>query len=404
MRLLLVVIFVVILGGSLGIAHTWSEFSGVEEQMELPANVQVGDGGADSNAATTSQQPADTTGTPRARIVGESSNDFGILERDATRSHSFVVRNDGDADLLVEKQGVSCGLCVQTTFARAIVKPGEEVTIPVTFQAHKPGPALNENLEVRTNDAAHEVIRFDLIAYISEAAGASVSELALGTISTDEGGAASFRVYGFVEQPLEIVECKFSEGDNQDYFEWEVGELTEEAVKAGQAHAKFGKEIKVTIKSGLPVGPLEQNFTIVARAGKVVTINVPVSGRVTGDLSFLGGSRFSSDKSLLSLGRILAGEGGMAKLHLRVKGEHRDEVQVTVGECVPVEYLSATIGERKVIQDGKTYLYPVTVELDKSAPPMNRLGGVGSSVGKIVIHTTHPTAKEVTLHVRFAVE
>ena len=39
MRLLLVVILVVILGGSLGIGHTWSEFSGVEEEMELPATV-----------------------------------------------------------------------------------------------------------------------------------------------------------------------------------------------------------------------------------------------------------------------------------------------------------------------------------------------------------------------------
>jgi hypothetical protein len=35
---------------------------------------------------------------------------------------------------------------------------------------------------------------------------------------------------------------------------------------------------------------------------------------------------------------------------------------------------------------------------------MNRLGGVGTDVGKIMLHTTHPTAKEVTLYVRFAVE
>ncbi|MEO8498152.1 MAG: DUF1573 domain-containing protein [Planctomycetota bacterium] len=405
MRLLLVVIFVMILGTSLGIAHTWSEFSGIEEQMVLSSSVKINDSDATvAEAATTNQRPARSTGTPRAIVVGETRNDFGVMTRYASSSHTFVVRNDGDADLLVEKQTVSCSLCVITTFDRATVKPGEEVSIPVTLSTKKPGPALNETLEVRTSDPDHEVIRFDLIAYIADAAGASVSELALGTISTDEGGAASFHVYGFVDEPVEIVECKMFERENQKYFAWQVGDLTEEAVKAGQPHAKSGKEIKVTIEPGLPVGPLEQNFTIVARAGEEVTISLPVSGRVTGDLSLIGGSTFTADKSLLSLGRILVGEGASAKLHMMVKGNHRADVRLTVGECDPVGYLSATVGEPKAIQDGKAYLHPVTVELDKSAPTMNRLGGVGASVGKIIIHTTHPTAKEVTLYVRFAVE
>ncbi|MDA1054726.1 MAG: DUF1573 domain-containing protein [Planctomycetota bacterium] len=404
MRLLLVVIFALVLGGSLGIVQTWREFSGFEERMELPGSVAADDGGTIADAMTASPPPTNTTGSPRAEVVGPSSHDFGVMERDTSRSHSFVIRNRGDADLRVGKPEASCGICVETTFEEATLKPGEEVTIPVTLTARKPEPALNESLELRTSDTAHDVIRFDLIAYVSEAAGASVSELALGTVSTDTGGATSFRVYGFVDEPLEIVNFKLSDRDNQDYFEWEVSELTPEAVKAGQAHAHFAKEIKIAIKPGMPVGPLEQNITIIARAGKLVTINVPVTGRVTGDLSLLGGSKFSTEMSLLSLGRILVGEGAAAKLHMMVKGEHRDEVQLTIGTCDPADYLSATVGERKAIQDGKTYLFPITVELDKRAPAMNRLGGVGSAVGRIVIHTTHPTAKEVILFVRFAVE
>ena len=404
MRLPLVVIGIALLGVSLGIAHTRSLFSGVEERMELPGAVRVGDGGTIAKSAAASLESAETTGKPQAKVVGESRNDFGVLKREESKTHSFVVRNDGDADLLVEKQDVSCGQCVQTTFTSAIVKPGDEVTIPVTLAAHKPGPALSENLEVRTNDKSHEVIRFELIGYISAAAGASVSELAFGTISTDAGGVASFRVYGFAEPQLEIVECKLNNRVHQDYFEWEVGELTLDAVKAGQPHANFGKEIKVTIKPGLPVGPLEQNLTIVARAGEEVTIDLPVSGRVTGDISLMGGSTFTPDKNLLSLGRFLAGEGATAKLHMMVKGEHREDVRLTVGESVPAKFLSATIGERRAIRDGEAYLYPVVVEISKDTPAMNRLGGVGTEVGKIMLHTTHPTAKEVTLYVRFAVE
>ncbi len=404
MRLLLVVIVIIILGSSLGIAHTWSEFSGMEERMELPAAVRVGHKSTITPVAKPSQEPANANGTPRAEVVGVSTKDFGILKREHSKSHSFVIRNSGDADLLVDKQKVSCSLCVETTFTSATVKPGEEITIPVTLNAKKPGPALTEHLELRTNDKSHAVIQFDLLAYITEAAGASLTELSFGTISTDVGGAASFQIYGFAESELEIVECKLNAQSNEEYFAWEIDEMTPEAVKAGQAHAKFGKEVKLTIKPGLPVGPLEVSFTIVARAGEEVKINLPVSGRVVGDLSLLGGSTFTPDKNLLSLGRVFVGEGASAKLHMMVKGEHRNDVQVSVGECDPAGYLTATIGERKSIRDGDAYLFPVVVEISKDAPAMNRLGEVGASVGTIMLHTTHPIAKQVKLYVRFAVE
>jgi len=329
MRLAFGVVFVAILGGVLGVARTWSEFSGVEEQLELPASVTVGGPGDVTTPEEKREEIVDTSGIARAVIEGEPSHDFGVIKRDEAKSCSFVVRNEGDADLLIEKQNVSCSLCVETTFTSATVSPGEEVTIPVSLRARKPGPELSEALEVRTNDKSRSVIRFELIAYISEAAGASVSELSLGTIYTDKASSASFRIYGFSEHQLEIVDCKMMDSDNQDRFEWQISDLSKEAVKAGQAHAVSGKEVKVEIKPGLPVGPLKQEFTIVARAGEEITINVPVVGQVTGDVSIIGGSTYTPDKSVLSLGRILVGEGASAKLHVMVKGEHRDDIQVT---------------------------------------------------------------------------
>ncbi|MCA9121327.1 MAG: DUF1573 domain-containing protein [Planctomycetaceae bacterium] len=401
MRLVLVVAAFAALGCVAGLAHTWSEFSDVDERMELPATVQVGEV---SSVAKSGLLPDDNEGIPKAILVGDASNDFGVLHKDQSKSYSFTVRNDGDADLHIEKQTVSCSMCVQTTFETAKVRPGEEVKIPVTLTARKPGPELSEALEVRTNDPSHDVIRFELIAYVSEAAGASVSELALGTVSTDQGTNATFRVYGFNEQPLEILECKMQAGDRTEFFDWQISDLSPEAVKEGQRHAVFGKEVKVQVKPGLPVGPVDQNFTIVARSGEEVIINLPVSGRVTGDVSIIGGSTFSPENSLLSIGRLLAGEGASVKLHLMVKGDHQEDVKVTVGECQPAEYLSATIGEPKTMQSGRARLIPLNIEVSKDAPPVNHLGGERSSVGKIVLQTTHPTAKELTLFVRFAVE
>ncbi|MBC8355857.1 MAG: DUF1573 domain-containing protein [Planctomycetes bacterium] len=399
MRLPVIVVLLVFLGVAFGIARSWSELIGVEEKLELPQSVRVGDAGTAAES-----EVGDETGTSLAVVVGEAMYDVGVMKRDESRSHTFVVRNDGSVDLLIEKQDVSCGLCVKTQFERAVVKPGEVVEIFVTLIARKPGPELSEGLEVRTNDKTHEVIRLELTTYVTESAGASVNELALGTFSTSEGASATFNVYGFAGDQLDIVQCESEDQATKRFFELEVNDLSQDAAKAGQKYAKFGKEIKVTIKPGFPVGPLYQGITIVADTGEKVIIQIPLSGRVTGDLSLIGGLKYSPARSRLALGRQLAGEGASATLHLMVKGEHRDDVQLTVGECDPADYLTVTIGERKTFNDGNAYLIPLTVEVSKDTPVMNRLGGVQTPTGRIVLKTTHPTATEVVLYVRFAVE
>lgn len=403
MRLVCLVIGVAILGAFLGIAHSRSQFSGVEERFELPIGLVANDERPAQGAAVGDLQES-PRGEPAVVIVGESHNDFGVLRHEQSRSHQFVIRNDGDVDLQVEKHNVSCGLCVVTAFTSAIVKPGAELEIPVTLNARKPGPELNEALEIRTNDKLHEVIRFELLAYVSDPVGASVRELALGTISTDEGAESSFNIYGFEDGPLLVKECHPSDLPNKSFFEVELRDLTVEELKAEQSHAKFGKQVKLMIKPGLPVGPLEQSLKIVASSGEDVTLSVSVVGKVAGDLALIGGSKFSPDKSVLSLGRLNAGEESTATLHLMVKGKHRDSVKVTVGDCDPAGHLSAAIGERKSIRNGTAYLIPIVVSVAKDTPPMNRLGGVSTSYGEIMLHTTHPVAKEVRLQVRFAVE
>ena len=234
MRLTLTVFLLVVVGASLGIARTWSEFAGVDERMELPSAVTVEKIGAVASASEPAKQLTNVDGEPQATVVGDLSHDFGVLKTDQERPHVFVVRNDGDADLLIEKQTVSCALCVQTSFTNATVKPGEQIEIPVTLKARKPGPELDEGLEIRTNDRGREVIQFKLIAYVSKAVGTSDPLITLGTLSTDEGGAASFEVYGFGSDELEIIECQANDQSRRDFFDFEIVDLDLDAVKKGR--------------------------------------------------------------------------------------------------------------------------------------------------------------------------
>jgi len=55
-------------------------------------------------------------------------------------------------------------------------------------------------------------------------------------------------------------------------------------------------------------------------------------------------------------------------------------------------------------QNGLVHLYELKIEVPKGVPPMIHLGNKQGELGKIVVGTTHPDAKQVQVFVQFSVE
>jgi len=389
------------LGACLGLGSTWYEFSQTQELMNLPA-----EGG---NVAVAEVKPlpptGNSTGTPVAVVVDGDKHDFGLVEPSSEHRHTFVIKNDGDGVLEIKHYGVSCSLCVRTDFQSVSVPPGESAYIPVVLTAQKPGPQLNEAFEVTTNDPRQEHIRLQLKAYVTRSFRTSVEPLQAGTIPTDKEATVKFRVYGYYSDVLELADLQVSDASKRELIELESRKLEPAEFQTEEPRALAAAEVLVRIKPGLPVGPLSQAVSFIAR-GKPETQEMPLvvtlEGKVSGDVSLLGGAGYSAEKGILSLGRVSQGATRQAKLNVMVRGEHRDEVQLSIASIDPEGILQATIGERKV--SNEVHTYPLTVSIDPSAPSINRLGTEQYGPGKIVIQTTHPTAKELTLLVRFAVD
>ena len=90
-------------------------------------------------------------------------------------------------------------------------------------------------------------------------------------------------------------------------------------------------------------------------------------------------------------------------MHVMVKGPQHADVQMTVDSIDPEKSLTASFGEPEALGDSIS-MHPLTVSVPKGAPAIVRIGNDQSEAGQIVIKTTHPTSKEVILHIRFAVE
>ena len=66
--------------------------------------------------------------------LAESAFDFGQIKEGAQVKHSFVLKNTGDAPVILSKVTASCG-CTQPEFSKSPILPGGTSDIQVTFNS-----------------------------------------------------------------------------------------------------------------------------------------------------------------------------------------------------------------------------------------------------------------------------
>jgi hypothetical protein len=171
-----------------------------------------------------------------------------------------------------------------------------------------------------------------------------------------------------------------------------------------EQEAASGLLAKLTLKPGLPLGPINQTIRLTTNVQEAGTLELPVRGSVVSDISIVGSARFSEKYSVINFGTVDSAVGAKVNLRILIKGPHRHDVKIDLKSIEPAGSLTAELGARTSINNGAVYMVPLTVEVPKDAQPVNRLGSVQSDYGKVVLETTHPTAKTVPVYVKFAVK
>jgi hypothetical protein len=389
MRTSWIVIATAVLGSVIGLGLTYFETVSVGDRFD---NSYV-----DPNQLDPDKRHAQIT------VIGKLNFDFGNLEKNRSGSCTLKLENSSEEPLTVDFDGVSCGLCVETEFKNATVQPGKNLTIKINYTTHKDGPEFAEYLEIRTNDPNYTVIRFDITGYVTQAIRFSRSDIRLGHIAVDEDASATFRIFGYEDEPIEVISQEFTTQRSADYFSLELTPLELKDFKKDEPRAKSAVLVRLTMADGKKLGPVKQILRITAKLGETsTTAEIIIRATIVSDISLIGGRDFNSEHSLIRLGSILGTIDHSTILRIRIRGPHRDKVKLSIASIDPENVLKATIGEPIVV--GKGYLYPVTISIPRGAPSINRLGSVQGKWGVINIETTHPTAKEMPIYVSFAIE
>ena len=391
MRIWVIAAVSILVGIGTGFGSVYIEFAKVPDQFE--PHSQPAPKGLDGDLPTE---------IPSAVVVGSNSYDFGRAQRDSKMKHTFVIRNEGSVPLTLEKGPTSCK-CALSDLESDSIQPGKSGKVTLEWKINVLGKHFRQTAEIYTNDPVHSTILLEITGKITDVLRMEPRDLVLSSVSVSEGGDTQFRIYGFDIEDLKIVEYTFDNQETAPFFDLTFADL-EPADLKDESDASCGVAGTLAVKSGLPLGPLNQKIHLKTNIEKASNLELSVTGSVIGDISIVGPRTFSHTTNTIKFGTLDASEGAKATLRLLVKGPYRHDVELTVKEIDPADVVVASRGEPKQINDGAVYMYPLTVEIPKNTRTVNCLGVKNGSLGKILIETTHPTAKEVPIYIKFAVK
>lgn len=329
----------------------------------------------------------------------ETEHNFGVLRRDQTGSHNFVVENQGTVNLLLEVESKSC-TCTDVKIENKIVKPGDKTNIVVFWNAEKSMTTFSQTALILTNDpdpARREVVLAVKGQYTSPIV-ARPANLQVGDVTINREKHVGFRLLGLEKTPLEIKDIQVS---NKEIFEVSIepGELTEDE-KASQttSGASAVYKVNVLIKPGLPSGQFQERLLIHTNYDSEPTMEYFVRGLVkAGNITF-SGKDFVQATGALNMGKTLVNRPLQSTLGVRFnEGGTVPELEVVK---VEPEFLKVDITR----PGGETDPFFMVRTEVLSTTPCYWNGPEQARMGVIEFKTNLPDAPTIRVPVQFLVE
>jgi hypothetical protein len=398
MRIAALVILSLLFGIAAGYGSLWSEFVGVPQQFEPNSDVLA----KVQTHGQTETRVVDLATAPRAVVLNGQIHNFGTGQRGTELEHVFQFQNAGKSPLELTVGHSTCK-CTVGELRDKLLPPGQTTEVKLTWKLNSLEEEFHQSAEIYTNDPTQPTIVLEIKGLVMDKVRVKPDALVLGEVPARTGTTGQFFLFGYTIDSLQVIRQEFLMPQIADYFEvtfvdYPIAEIKDEP------HATCAVAANVTVLPGLPLGPFGQTIRIVTDVPGVGDLDVVITGTVVSDISLVGAQVFDENKHVVDLGTVEHEAGAAALLHILVKGPYRDEVQLSVGAIDPPDELAVELGEPKKLRDGAIYMVPLTIAIPKDARPINRLGSTQGPLGKIIIDTTHPTAKTLPIYVRFAVK
>lgn len=299
----------------------------------------------------------------------ETTYDFGTVAQHASLSHTFVVKNTGEAPLKLIRAKASCG-CTAAVLTKADVPPGGEGEIKVTFKTGEKRGQYKQTITVTSNDPDNSTTKLYVTANIKVLFGFEASIIDFGKVQKDEKIKKSVN---FVTQGLrgiEVTELKSS----SEYITAKV--ITSEST----AKSEEKIAIEICLLPGFPEGRFGAQITAKLRNDSLPGATLSVTGVIIGDVEVSPESiKFSARNDT---------KQPFAPPFMKVLIINHSETQKLSIEGIRDQHNRFEIN-LNTIQEGEIYEIAVTPKDIKDLKGYFR--------GTVVVSTNIPTQKEISI-------
>jgi hypothetical protein len=391
MRIASIVIVAAVAGAALGAGITWANF-GNPPPLAL--------------TQTDSLLPIHEGDKQPKLLVDHRTHDFGAVDRDARISHTFQFTNAGQAPMTLRPGRTSCTRCTITGLSKTKVLPGETVGVTVEYLPAGGKRRFQQAAVVFTDDPNERRVELFITGSVTQRYRTEQPDLVFSSVSANETKTQDLDIYAFWSKDISLTSYEFTNPETAPFFEVDSKPIPLDELTVPNVRAAL--RLFVTLKPGLPLGPIRQTIRLhLLLGGSDTVVELPIWGTIDSDISIVGPG-WKPSEARLSLGVVQSKTGATRRMLLVIRGPDRHGVKFKVHSVEPswveIEFGEPTELKHDGQDGGGVTQVPMIVKIPPGSPPCNYLPLEPEGQGKAVLETTHPQVHEMIMHLQFAVE
>ena len=208
---------------------------------------------------------------PKVVVVNGTDFDFGVGQRQGAMNHTFVIRNDGDEPLKLEKGTTTCK-CTLSDLKTGDVPPGGTADVRLDWKLVTLGEQFRQTAEIHTNDPRRPTISLTVHGTVTDLVRLEPSDVVLSNVSANDGASATLHLYGFKVKDLQVLSHEFTNHETAAYYslDWKPTPADELREKQGATiglTGTFGGKTRLAFGADKPDNSTEDECRRGGQAG-----------------------------------------------------------------------------------------------------------------------------------------
>jgi hypothetical protein len=198
--------------------------------------------------------------------------DFGLIKKGEKRRRTCLLRNTGDAPLVIESIRASCAECMVDTQPTMALDPGEEFELPITYLATAVPGKYTAHVTFHTNDSVEPLQRIFLDVEIAERGATPRVEIEPETLDLGIVIAGERVEWGLKVRNAGGGELRLEDIVSSPFIS--VGNRPGGSLAPGEE-----QRLSLTV-AGAPAGVFRGHIAVATNDPERRTVTVPVSGYI----------------------------------------------------------------------------------------------------------------------------